>query len=58
MSVDKMSGQYHRCNEHELGQTPGDGEGQGGLACNSPWVAKSRIRLGDCKTTANICVYN
>ena len=24
-------------NEHELGQTPEDGEGQGGLACCSPW---------------------
>ena len=24
-----------RCNGHELGQTPGDGEGQGGLACYS-----------------------
>ena len=23
--------------EQELGQTPGDGEGQGGLACYSPW---------------------
>ena len=32
-----MAGQHHRCNEHELGQTPGDGEGQGGLACYSPW---------------------
>ena len=32
-----MSGQHHRCNEHELGQTPGDGEGQGGLACCSLW---------------------
>ena len=37
MSEDKMAGQHHRCNEHELGQTPGDGEGQGGLACYSPW---------------------
>ena len=27
---------HHRCNEHELEQTPGDGEGQGGLACCSP----------------------
>ena len=27
-----MAGRHHRCNEHELGQTPGDGEGQGGLA--------------------------
>ena len=23
-------------NEHELGQTPGDGEGQGSLLCCSP----------------------
>ena len=35
-----MVGQHHRCNEHELGQTPGDGEGQGGLACCSPWGRK------------------
>ena len=26
--------------EHELGQTPGDGEEQGGLACCSPWGCK------------------
>ena len=31
---------YHRCNVHELGQTLGDGEGQGGLACCSPWGHK------------------
>ena len=30
----------HRFNEHELGQTPGDGEGQGGLACFSLWGHK------------------
>ena len=29
--------EHHRCNDHELGQTPGDGEGQGGLAWCSPW---------------------
>ena len=28
------------CNEHELGQTPGDGEGHGGLACCNPWGCK------------------
>ena len=28
-----MAGWHHRCNEHELGQTSGDGEGQGSLAC-------------------------
>ena len=27
-------------NGHELGQTLGDGEGQGGLACYSPWGGK------------------
>ena len=36
-SEDEMSGQHHRCNEHELWQTLGDGEGQGSLACCSPW---------------------
>ena len=25
---------------HELGQTPGDGDGQGSLACWSPWDRK------------------
>ena len=28
---------HHHFNGHELGQTPGDGEGQGSLACCSPW---------------------
>ena len=33
---DEMAGQRHWCNEYELGQTLGDGEGEGGLACCSP----------------------
>ena len=33
MAEDEMVGWHHQCNGHELGQTPGDGEGQGGLAC-------------------------
>ena len=32
-----MVGLHHQFNGHELGQTPGDGEGQGSLACCSPW---------------------
>ena len=28
---------HHQPNGHELEQTPGDGEGQGSLACCSPW---------------------
>ena len=34
-SEDEMAGQHPRCNGHELGETSGDGEGQGGLACFS-----------------------
>ena len=30
----------HRFNGHEPGRIPGDGEGQGGLACCSPWDCK------------------
>ena len=36
-SEDEMAGWHHWCNGHELGQPSGDGEGQGGLACCSPW---------------------
>ena len=39
-SEDEMAGWHHRHKGHELGQTPGDGEGQGGLACCSPWGPK------------------
>ena len=39
-SEDETAGWHHRSNEHELGQTLGDGEGQGGLACSSPWGCK------------------
>ena len=31
---------HHLCNGHELGQTLGDGEGQGDLAYCSPWDHK------------------
>ena len=28
---------HHRLNGDEFEQTPGDGDGQGGLECCSPW---------------------
>ena len=31
-----MVGRHHQLNGHEFEQTPGDGEGQGNLACCSP----------------------
>ena len=37
---DEMVGRHHRLNGHEFEQTPGDGEGQGSLACCSPWRRK------------------
>ena len=36
----EMVGWHHRFNRHELGQTLGDGEGQGSLACYIPWGRK------------------
>ena len=40
MTEDEMVGWYHRLDRHELEQTPGDGEGQGSLACFSPYGCK------------------
>ena len=44
---DEMAGWHYRCNGHDLGQTLGDGEGQGGLGYCNHGVAKSQIGLGD-----------
>ena len=40
MTEDEIVGWNHESNGHELGKTPGDGEGQGGVACCSPWNCK------------------
>ena len=40
MTEDEMVGWHHWLNEHEFEQAPGDGEGQGSLACCSPWGHK------------------
>ena len=37
MTEDEMVGWHHRLNGHEFEQALGDGEGQGNLACCSPW---------------------
>ena len=36
MTENEMVGWHHQLNGHELEQAPGDGEGQGSLACCSP----------------------
>ena len=40
VSEDEVVGWHHWCNGHELGQTSGDGEGQGSLVCCSAWGCK------------------
>ena len=37
---DEMVGWHCRLNGHEFEQTLGDGDGQGSLACCSPWGCK------------------
>ena len=46
MTEDEMFGS-HRLNGHGFGWNPGVGDGQGGLACFSSWVAESQTRLSD-----------
>ena len=43
MTEDEMVGWHHQLNEHEFEQTPGVGDGQGGLACCDSWGSQGRI---------------
>ena len=43
---DEMTGWRHQWSGHELGHTSGDGEGQGVLACCSPWDHKESDKPG------------
>ena len=40
MTEDEMVGWHHWLDGHEFEQAPGVGDGQGGLACCSPWGSK------------------
>ena len=40
MTEDEMIGWHHQLDGHEFEQAPGVGDGQGGLACCSPWGHK------------------
>ena len=40
MAEDEMVGWHHRLDGHEFEHAPGVDEGQGRLACSSPWGRK------------------
>ena len=40
VAENEVVGWHHRLNGHEFEQIPGDGDGQGSLACCSPWGHK------------------
>ena len=40
MTENEMVGWHHRLNGYEFKQAAGDGDGQGSLACCSPWGHK------------------
>ena len=44
MTEDEMVGWHHQLNGHEFEQVPGVGDGQGSLACCSPWGCKEMDR--------------
>ena len=48
-----MAGWHHQCKGHELGQTLRDGEGQGGLACCSPWSCEESDVTGQINNKNN-----
>ena len=43
MTEDKMVGWHHCLNGYKFEQAPRDGEGQGSLACCSPWGPKESV---------------
>ena len=45
VTEDKMVGWHHPHNGHAFEQVPGDSEGQGNLACCSPWGPRVRHNL-------------
>ena len=54
----KMVGWHHWLNGHEFEQTQGNDEGQGSLACCSPWSHKESDRTSDWITTNGLKYLN
>ena len=47
----------HWLNGHEFEQTPGDGEGQGSLACCSPWGCNKEVRTARSLMNLQACTW-
>ena len=54
MTEDEMAGWHHWLNGHEFEWTPGVGDGQGRLACCSPWGHKESDTAEGLNWTENI----
>ena len=65
MEEDEMIGWHHQPDGHEFEQAPGVGDGQGGLACCSPWgcrvghdwsnLAAAAAVFSECKIKKSSC---
>ena len=53
----KMVQWHHWCNGHELGQTPGDGEEQGGLAYCNLWSPEESDMIGNWTTRTLVSIF-
>ena len=49
-----MIGWHHQLNGHEFEQAPRDDEGQGSLACCSPWGCKESDRIEQLNTNKSV----
>ena len=57
-SEDDMAGWYYRCNRYEFGQTSGDHEGQGSLACYNPLSGEELNKTWCLNNNKHVCVVN
>ena len=53
-----MVGWHHQLNALEFEQAPGDGEGQGGLACCSPWGHRETDMTGQLNNSNSLKVWS
>ena len=58
MTEDEMVGWHHQLNGHEFEQAVRVGDGQGGLACCSPWGRKElNVTEQLNNNSVDVCVY-